>query len=279
MKSRAYISFTSWEDRFFHTYEHDTKNTFNKIILFNYKDGHHIDEKYEGMVKISNPETVNLSIDNNKENWETIKRTIEESGINEALINISTMPRNIIFFLLHFLKVNDINAETIYYNAEKHDTNLTENPQLPQLVLQHSGVFESKNSTILVVLLGYDEERLYQLYNYFEPEKIVIFSEKQHKTTINKELNFNFDGIQSEEYQVNSFEKDNVFNSLEDKVTPLLQTHNIILCSLGPKLSSVEVFKYNNKHQEVALCYVSSAIYSLTYSAGAQLNSKYIRKV
>lgn len=280
MNNEIYISFTSWEDRFFKAYEQDIKeNEFNKIILLNYKNGHHNEVKNKKIGKTNISKTINLNINNNKENWKIIKETIENIKENSVLINISTMPRNIVFFLLHFLNAHGVDIKTIYYNAEKHGPYLTENPKLPELALQHSGIFETKKKTILVVLLGYDEKRLYQLYNHFEPEKIIILFEKNHQTQIDKELDFDFNIIKNEKYPIDSFIENNILDLLEDKVTPLQKTHNIILCSLGPKLSSIEVFKYSNKYPNIALCYVSSEIYSEDYSTGVKLNEKYIRKI
>lgn len=278
--NNIYISFSSWEDRFFKSYDNDIKNNqFDEIMLFNYKDGHNNDIKSKKMSKIDVENIVHLSLRDNIENWKIIKSEINDRKITNATINISTMPRNIIFLILHFLKVNNVDIKAIYYNAEEHGKSLTKDPQIPRLVLQHSGIFEPQKKTIVVVLLGYDEKRLYQLYNYFEPEKMIILSEKNHQTQINKELKFDFNTIENKEYKIDSFEEGNVLNLLEREVTPIKNSHNIILCSLGPKLSSIEVFQYNSKHREVALCYISSAEYSEDYSTGVQLIPKYIRSI
>lgn len=281
----TYITFTSWEDRFITTFEKDTKaNEFSKILIFNYTNGHNLECKKECFEKIEelnrtnkNIEFFDMEINNDISNWKLLYRVFNNNIKGNVLLNISTMPRNIIYYSLHFLDNFNYKYNVIYYNAIKHDSGLTQSPLIPSLILQHSGIFYSNKKTLLVVSLGYDEKRIYQVYNHFEPKKIVILSENKHKSSIDKDVNFQFTDIEEKDIiKINSFEKNNIFDKLESIITPLHKEYNIILCSLGPKISSLEFYMYNKKYPETALCYVSLKEYSTEYSKGVDLDNPYI---
>lgn len=278
----TYIIFTSWEDRFITTFKKDiSSNEFKKILIFNYENGHNLNYKKIHLDKIEKLNSTNISVDfinmeinNDISNWKLLNDIFKNNIEGNVLLNISTMPRNIIYYSLHFLDNLNYKYNVIYYNALEHDPKLTQSPLTPNLILQHSGIFYSDKKTLLVVSLGYDEKRIYQVYNHFEPKKLIILSEDKHKTSIDKDVDFKFTDIEEKDIvKINSFEKDNIFNTLEQLVTPLQKGYNVILCSLGPKISSLELYKYNKKYPETGLCYVSLKEYSNNYSIGVDLNT------
>jgi len=284
MTYKTYITFSSWEERFIKTFKNDIeKNSFEKIIILDYKNGHNFEHKNKFIEEIKLEDNdkirfIDLEINNDKNNWTTLNEKFNTNLIDdEVLINISTMPRNMIFYTLHFLDKLQYKYKTIYYTVKNHHANLTQSPLTPRLILQHSGEFETNKKILLVIALGYDDKRLYQLYHYFEPIKTIILSEKNHISEIEKEINFDFNEIEKEEYQIDSFSENNIFNLLEEKITPLQNKYNIILCSLGAKLSAVELYKYNKKYSKVALAYVPSKDYHLNYSDGVDLGTFLIR--
>lgn len=281
----TYITFASWEDRFIETLNKDINdNEFNKILILNYENGHNLDNKQLHIDKIEELNSkkisvnfINMEINNDISNWKLLNDIFKDNIEGNVLLNISTMPRNIIYYSLHFLDNLGCKYTVIYYNAIEHDSKLTQSPLTPNLILQHSGIFYSHKKTLLVVSLGYDEKRIYQVYNHFEPKKLIVLSEDKHKTSIDKDVDFQFTDIEEKNIiKINSFEQNNIFSILEQTITPLLQEYNIILCSLGPKISSLELYKYNKKYPETGLCYVSLKEYSNNYSTGVDLDDPII---
>jgi hypothetical protein len=283
MKYDTYVTFASWEDRFYKTFIKDCdENEFENITILNYSDGHNLTNKDGNIEQINQlkPKSKisynHLKINKDIDNWKKLKEVFQNLKVEsqKVLLNISTMPRNIIYYCLKFLDDNNINYDAIYYSAQKHDPKLTQSPLVPYLILQQSGVFASKKPTLLVVSLGYDEKRIYQVYNHFEPKKLIILKEEEHQTTIDKDINFKFNDItEKETYTINSFQKNTLLNILEKTVTPLQNDYNIVLCSLGPKISAIDFYNYNKKHPDIGLCYVSLKDYSVNYSKGVELNN------
>ncbi len=283
MSKINYISFASWEDRFLKSFEEDTKDkTINAGYIFYFDTFYTRSKNNIEQIKNDSLNIIELSFNDYVKTWKTLKFAF--NNIDKAykyIVNISTMPRSAMYMIFHFLDAHSIDYSTIYYNAKSHGGSnnqvITKNPLEPKLVLQHSGVTDIDKKTLLVVLLGYDIKRVYQLYNYFEPYKILIGLETNNQTTsllLEEEKKFN-DILNKKIVPVNSFEEGNISKVLEEYVTPKLKEFNIILCSLGPKLSAIQLYKYNVKHPETALAYVSSKDYAQDYSADINLE-KYI---
>ncbi len=283
MSKINYISFASWEDRFKKSFIEDNKdNSFNKSYIFYYDSFFSRTEENLKSIQSYSPDVVELSFGDSIKTWKILKSTLH--SINRSykyLVNISTMPRSAMYMILHFLDFNNIKYEIVYYNAKSHggeqNKMITKNPLEPKLVLQHSGISDIDKKTLLVIFVGYDIKRVYQLFNYFEPYNVILGLETNNKTdSLLLEEEKKFHDIHSKEIiQLNSFEKGNIAQVLEKYVTPNLKEYNIILCSLGPKLSAVELYKYNVKYPETALAYVSSKNYDENYSSDINFE-KYI---
>lgn len=285
--SKEYIIFASWENRFYESLKNDLSlEPCDHVTIFYCQEfAEVVSKSLSKALKFLNDKNIShskieVSFYNAQDSWRNIKETVAnlEAEVIKVFLNISTMPRNMIFLLLHFLKNKEI--ETIYYPAKKHGNNLTTNPSEPQMVLQHSGISFPDLPTILVVFVGFDVKRVYQLYHYFEPLKIIILFETDDEAKIDKDLELErqFDDIGNKEiYNVSSFENGKMESFFEENITGLIDEHNVLICSLGPKLSAMEVFNYNVKHPETAIVYAPSKNYSEDYSYGIQLDKRHTR--
>ncbi|WP_026804696.1 hypothetical protein [Aliarcobacter lanthieri] len=278
----TYITFTSWEERFLKSFEKDTKeNNFERIILLSFENGHHLEkqqeiinqvQKYKSPLKITY-----LTFSDDIKIWKQFKNELfnnENNNFGKVLLNISTMPRNVIYYLLHFLDLKNIQYTSIYYKAFGHSEKLTKNPLKPSLILQHSGIFELEKPTLLIACVGYDEKRVFQLYNHFEPKEVILLMEKEHISTVNLDTNFDFSLIPNRIIEdISSFLPNNIYNKLENIYNEKSSTYNILLCSLGPKLSTIEFFRFQKTHTECGLIYIGSKDYCKDYSSGIDLDN------
>ena len=144
----------------------------------------------------------------------------------------------------------------------------------PNLILRHSGIFDLEKQTLLIVCVGYDEKRVLQLYNSFEPNETILLVEKEHKTKVSLDTSFNFSSITNKNiYEISSFEEKNIFNKLKDIYENKFEKYNILLCSLGPKLSTIEFFKFQKEYENCGLLYIGSKDYCKNYSSGIDLET------
>jgi|GEM_PF-4649820 len=281
MKYGSYITFCSWEDRFLDTIRNDVDaNNFEKIIVFSYSNGHHQDKQKQNLEvtksQYENTTPIDLLFGSDIENWKKFNKLVflkEEFQADKILINVSTMPRNIIYYVLHFLDKLELNYDIIYYNAIGYSSKLTQSPLTPYLILQHSGIFEPNKKTILVACVGHDEKRILQLYNYFEPKKCILLTESGHRGRAEGLDEFSFATISEKEIiAIDSFENGNISKQLTKIYESAKEEFNIILCSLGPKISAVEFYWFQKQHEECGLVYISSKDYAEDYSTGAALD-------
>jgi len=277
------LAVTSWEERFelgikrflnsnsvkqillfdFVDYTEDTKNNINNL------------RKYINEQKI-NIKLVQLKHNDNINNWKIITDTLTRLT-GSLVIDISTMPRDIIYFSLYHAEKSEKIRDTycLYNFPERYspDNWLTSDPYKPQLIYNMSGIFEMDKDTILIILTGFDRKRVEQLLNYYEPDKVYmgVQTGEQYKNNILNteqyiELSKSF--LKIECFDLDAFlENDFGFRKIEEKIQENIKS-NIILASLGPKPSSIALFRLNKKYPNIGLIYVPVAKYNINYSFG-----------
>lgn len=276
------ICFGSWEERFVLGTLNDLTTTIgiNKIVCFYFEDGQHVEETEKNLKKVKQKcsdaiefQNVKLKLNDYKFSWKLLESSLNEINASDAILNISTMTRNMIFSLIHFLEKLDIKYKVRYYPVESHGTELTKNPSMPEMIFQHGGVMLPDLQTALIVMVGYDTKRVQQLYNFFEPKKILIGIGSNHQTVTPPNYDTSFNEISNKHvFNIDSFSNESVFIKLEELYLDLKDKYNVLVCSLGPKLETIGIYKFHKKNPEVGLVYAPSKDYSENYSKGIKLD-------
>lgn len=210
-------------------------------------------------------------------NGELLYSSLNELDANDTLyVDITTMPRDIIWTLLFFLHHCPNHVSIRYYQPKSYnDTWLSGEPYLPQLLLKHSGIIEMGKPQCVVIVTGFDIERTKQIVSKFEPQKVVLciqkgaqFDNANRNEANEHELICRSTGVSDvSTIDIDCYGKDfgektinNVISSLSD--------YNIIISSFGPKPSAIGVYLAYLKHQEIALCYVPCKEYNKDYCKG-----------
>ncbi|WP_028875884.1 hypothetical protein [Teredinibacter turnerae] len=277
------ISCASWEERSEKSILfHQEKNQFDWLLLFGVEEFSHLYGKtYFDKEKLINGEIQYISSFDDVATWKRIQNLFDENNIYQknVLFDVSTMPRYLIWYLLHFLVSKTNQITYCYFSPEKYEECdwLTEEPMSPRLVLKHSGIHLPNRNTILVVQSGFDTERVSQLINVYEPEKVILGVQtgeqlnnvsknlKRHKEILNYQ--------EIEHFPINAFGKDHGYSAIEEKVLQYKESKNIIMASFGPKLVAIEMFKINQKIPEAGLVDVPVRNYNQRYSLGINLDS------
>lgn len=281
----AYIVFASWEERFIESATRDiATQEMNHIYCFYFKDDKFYNrskmniEKLEVLSKKSDIlfNSIALKFDDYIGSWKGLEKAFDSMQLNgETWLNISTMPRNMIFGMLHFLRAHPY--KVLYYPAKKHSEKPTTNPSEPHIVLRHGGVMYPNKKTMLLVFIGYDRERIYQLHNYFEPYKTTLITIRNtgHYTVQPENYYCDFlDVSGAKSIELNSPSCQVAFDKLNEILTDeVLEKYNVLICSLGPKIQSLGIYKFHQNHNEVALLYAPSKDYADDYSTGIKLES------
>ncbi|GGG03406.1 hypothetical protein [Pontibacter amylolyticus] len=209
--------------------------------------------------------------------WKGIEGFVQgQSDIGtKVLLNITTMPRETIWSLLFFLRQSKAaQIDYVYYKPQKYSNKwLSKEPCKPRLLFKHSGITELGKPTALIILTGFDADRTRQLINFYEPSLTVLgiqigdqfdnLNRNDKKMHIEKCM-----GVTSfSEFNIDAYSEDHGLEVLRKEVKKL-KKFNIIISSLGPKLSAIAIYKLFLEFPQIAISYVSSKHYNSDYSEG-----------
>lgn len=282
------ISCSSWEDRFSEGFDFNSKNNdIDTFIVFGVAEFKGRTENISNKVinsyaeKILDSEVKYISAFNDLDTWKEIDSIFKENLISEkkVLLDVSTMPRYLIWYLLHFLLLHKNKVEYCYFRPNNYESCdwLTDEPLLPRLIFKHSGEYLPNRNSILIVQSGFDVERVSQLIRSYEPEKILLGIQNGNQlNNLEKNLrqhreNLNYQEI--EHFEVDAFGGDHGYQSLKEKISLYVNDKNLIVASFGPKITAVELMKLNIEFPAIGLVDVPVRSYNEKYSHGTDFSN------
>lgn len=276
------ITFASWEDRFKIGSERNLeKAELQKALVFYFGSyANRTKENRQSVAKLCRKECIEytekkLDIETPADNWRKVLESIEEviAECQGILIDISTMPREIIWYVLWVTEQNSIVARYIYYSPKEYgDDWLSRDPRSPRLIYKLSGIASPSAKTVLIATLGYDLQRLRRLLNWYEPNKSMIGVQSESKFRRNDEAMAEYNILEKEHeceiFELNAFSEDCGMEVIKEKLEGIDPSYNIIMGSLGPKLTAITLYKIQRQRQEIGLVYAPSNQFNENYSTG-----------
>src|SRR6185295_6914632 len=193
MKKKNYdilIATTSWEQRFLLGVEKNlVLHDIDFCLLFSNESNPHLTEtnlnidtfkskkifeKYR-LIDIDFGSTLNI--------WQKLSSELNQKEFEskKVLIDITTTPREIIWYTIYFLKESKCEISYIYHKPQKYTSDwLTKDPRKPRFIIKHSGISEFGKPTGLFILTGFDHNRTEQLINFYEPKLILLGVQKKN---------------------------------------------------------------------------------------------------
>ena len=276
------ITFASWEDRFRFGFERNLdKAKFREALVFYFGSYAPRTQENRKMVdavcKTKNIRytPVELDIDKPADNWRTVLKNIDKflAESKEILIDISTMPREIIWYMLWMIEQNNVIARYVYHSPREYgDDWLSRDPRAPRLVYKLSGIASLSAKTVLIVTAGYDLQRVKRLLNWYEPNKSMIGVQSESTFRRNDEAMAEYNILEKEYdceiFELDAFSEDFGMEVIREKLEGIDPSYNIIMGSLGPKLTAITLYKIQRQKQEIGLVYAPSNQFNENYSTG-----------
>lgn len=279
------IIYPSWEERSLLGFEKDVESSvYDRVIVF--ENARPINSEKIASIKTEiirkcddiklKYETRPLDFDSSS-SWGVLKDIASTiNGDDKVTLDISTMSRNLIWALLFFIKEKVKEVDIIYHQPYKYSNEwLSRDAELPRLLFKHSGIVSIEKQTLLVIVTGFDIERTKQLVYFYNPSKVILLIQKQNRLDDEKRNTFELHsdecrkiGLKAEVEEIDCYDGDWGYNVIEKVVTDNLSSYNIIVSSLGPKLSAVSVYRTYLKHPEIALTYLPCKEYNVNYCEG-----------
>jgi len=279
--NKILIIFASWEERSFLGFKRylEINAGLRKVYLLVFNQSvhkHKINEYIDNIDKSCNNKNVeceHISIPHiNVDKWYQLDSFVKNINYEFNIdIDITTMPRNIIWMLMFFLKQKHENITVIYHKPEDYSNAwLSKDPGVPQLLFKHSGVIEFEKPITLFVLAGYDENRVTQVVNYYEPDNLIIGECNSRQDSANK------DGISGYKYglmdytlfEINQYDNNWGYKTIKYIIDKYSKESNLIVTSLGPKTGAISVYQCFMENPQIALSYVPCKEFNEHYSVG-----------
>lgn len=208
--------------------------------------------------------------------WEILRRELASQTIasRELIVDITTMPRDIIWQVFAFGDHMKCSLKYVYHLPGDYNKEwLSRDPERPRLVYKLSGEAEFGRPTTLIILTGYDVRRTEQLIRFYEPKTTLLgiqtgiqFGNQSQNVDIHKSLISPESGITS--FDIDAYSEDRGRAAIEAQLLALLSDSNVVMSSLGPKLSAVALYQLHRLHSSTSLCYAPSQEYNQEYSTG-----------
>jgi len=276
------IAVLGWEDRFFEGIKSDINSySINRVMLLRYQECDDLTKNARNLIEklciANNIELDYLEISdlNPVQKWKVFDKhfsNLDNVGQN-VLLEISTMPRDTIWSLLYFLNPLDISIDYIYHSPKSYSSDwLTKEPGKPRLLFKHSGITRLGLPTALIILTGFEIERTKQLVHFFEPKLTYLGVQKGNQFDNEKRNAENHESIkgftETKEFELDAYSEDNGYSSIKKQIDELKVDYNVIVASLGPKPTSLAMYRAFLDNPEIALAYVPAKEFNKEYSKG-----------
>ena len=289
MREHNLITVLGWEDRFASGVDIILdKFNIKSIVLIIFKDYRTMGKMSDNLNKIKlithnrkmDYTEIILEYNDSINNWKILNKYFKDNIIDNVLLNLTTIPRETIWTLLFYLRKNSSSIDYIYFKPKTYNKGwLTKNHKEPRLLFKHSGIFELEKKLVLFVISGFDESRLKQLIEYYEPHKLIIFNqsgEQFNNLKRNKSIPEFFDS-EIEIVEMDTYDIELSTAKLNEYIDKNID-FNIIIASQGPKTSSLSSYRsYLDSSKRIGLAYVPARDFNIKYSIG--VDQEYINGI
>ncbi|MCA0364243.1 MAG: hypothetical protein LCH67_09365 [Bacteroidetes bacterium] len=278
-----------WEERFLLGTNYIIEKYKIKIVyLIRFIDYLHMDnmaENYESFKKIlsdSGIELIHLDLEyrNSINNWKILDSFFLNNDFQNVTLNITTFPREAIWTMLFYLRKKKSLINYVYFKPTSYDNSeggLTKNHKSPRLLFKHSGIFDINKKLALFIITGFDQGRTDLFIEYYEPSKVVYFSQKGEQFENMKRNSgispkIAFENIEIENFEIDSYDVTKLSDILNDLVYKH-KDYNVIISCQGPKISAISTYITYLKNNTIALAYVPAREFSGKYSFGCNMEA------
>lgn len=206
--------------------------------------------------------------------WRRLEKDLgPDAGVGKRLLlDITTMPRELIWSALFWLEAAATEVQYIYNRPRTYAADwLARDPDDPKLVFKLAGTLEFGRPTALVAVTGFDENRCRQAVEFYEPAHVLLAAQGGQQYENNRRNvgpTFAASGIDICHIEVDAFRGDHGYGVLRKHVGKLSRSHNVILCSFGPKPSAIALYRLQREFPQCALAYIGCKEYNPKYSEG-----------
>ena len=281
-QSPVLLAFASWEDRFVQGVADDlSHDSFGRVLIFYFISYGPKTETARTVVREKcvrlglEYKEICLNADRPHENLRTVSGTLETlSAASPLVIDISTMPREVIWYIFWLSEHWTAPVRYRYHSPAEYSREwLSRDPGRPRLVHKLSGIARPGAKTALIVAVGFDVQRVWQLVRHFEPAKFFVALQIDSPFAVNRNIMRKYVdqlhiGESHSKFEIDAFGDDHGYGAFERQLSDIVEDYNVVLSSLGPKLTAVSLYRLQRRWPEVGLVYAPAKEFNREYSRG-----------
>lgn len=206
-----------------------------------------------------------------KESLSAALCTVAEGA--QAIVDISTMPRESIWQTFWFLEYRHCIVSYVYNRPAGYGDWLSRDPDSPRLVYKMSGISQIGARTALLILAGYDVDRVQHLVDKYEPAITLLGLQMNSIDPLNAgRMAAQKDAFKGNKsvvpFWLDAYAPDHGRAAILHAIESHAVGHNVLMASMGPKLSAVALYEVHRQHEVFGLVYLPSREFSPDYSHG-----------
>ena len=280
-KRRALVTFASWEDRFVLGCSATLAELQCQSICVFYFDAFWEMTSgnrrlvIEGAGDSVKPDFVELSWDDPASTWLVVVDTITTMAgrVDELAMDFSTMPREIMWYVLWAAEEAHIPVECRYGSPARYGGDwVSRDPLPPRMAFKVSGIAEPSKLTALVITIGFDPARVQRMVRWCEPNKLVVGLQEGERFRQNKDAmdaaKLILKPYRPVYFDVDAFGNDFGEAAIVEEVKEHLDSHNVVLASMGPRLGALALYRIQREFRQTGLVYAPAGQYNEDYSIG-----------
>jgi len=291
--SKLLITVGSWEERFKLGYDRIIKKfDISDVLLFSFKEyAKRNEDNLEHARQIKDYVHVVLSFGDPRDSWLKVVEAITGYDDKNIVFDMTTSPREVIWTVFNQIEERADTIECIYNKPKEYGDWISRNPEKPRIVYKLGGELQLGWPTKLLIMSGYDKERIIQLIDTFEPKETILGCHNGVSHG-NQERIVTAEKIKSYEPDVHDFifdayGEDCGYETIVRETESLFKESNVIMASLGPKITSIPLYVIHKKFLNSSLVYTPSKEFNQDYSSGIgesvtinlkELLKKYLQK-
>ncbi len=286
MTKKLFITSLGWEPRFFDGVKDIFDNTISPSDIVLFHPSLFFREETEAIltnlkkhptIAKANLNVFDLNTHDHVSTWHIAEKAL--SGIpkdSEVVLDITTMPRHLIWACLHFLEFSQVKVRCIYYPPQIYGEWLSSDSGKPKMVFRHSGIAYPDRPTCLLLFSGFDLDKAQQFVDFFEPQKIILAIQEGEQLDNEKRCIKTLRGRNDiSSVKLNAYSDITILsNQLVKLVSEDVESFNIVATTIGPRCSTLALYELNRKIPSIGLVYINSHQYNKNYSDGIDFSSK-----
>jgi len=233
----------------------------------------------DSLAEISrNYNIVNISIKHPVEVRQYLREKIKESKINmqdfKTIVDITSFPKSTLFMLLKELVEAKASGYLFYIEPIDYELPISIGVRDVRTLPFFGDEYDPKKQKLLIEILGFEGLRAFAIWETFDPHKTLALvgipspSNQKWKNISEQENELLLSRPNVEKREISFANVEEAAKTLENIYDEVGEKYNIIVSSLGTKLSAIPLFYFANRHKNVFITFSRAEEYTEHYSYG-----------